>query len=367
MLHTINMTDFSNSYNDTIQSWLTDYKNKSSFSQLQIGPLQTSVTIDFYEKWIGLNYQGEMNYLKTHMEFKKNPHLLNQKIQSVISIAQSYYPAVKSYAHQPPARIALYAQNEDYHHWLKSKLQDVIAELSVQYPTEVFLPYVDSGPILERELAYKNALGWFGKNTCLIHPQHGSLFFIAEILTSLKCENKLPIEPIPDFCGKCQKCIEICPTKALVAPQTLKADLCISYLTIEARTIPPAELRPLMGDWFFGCDLCQTTCPWNEKVFRSLPLKKVSEVSTELKLNLNPDERQKLIEYFVFLLTASHKKIAKYHVGTPLSRAGAKGLKRNSLIVIGNQKLYELKTQVELQLKTELAELAEWTLQILKT
>lgn len=363
------MTDFSNSHNSAIQTDLDRLRVDLELNQLQIGPLKSPLTIDFYQNWLNLQYHGEMSYMQNHLEFKKDATLLNPQIRSVISVAQSYYPTVKPYTNQPPARVALYAHNEDYHHWLKAKLNEVIQKLQQQFPEEVFLPYVDSGPVLERDMAYQNGLGWFGKNTCLIHPEHGSLFFVAEILTSLQpTHDQLSnFEPLPDFCGKCRKCIDICPTKALVAPKTLKADLCISYLTIEAKTVPSVELRPLMGDWFFGCDLCQTTCPWNEKVFRQKGLSGLPEVSTALKQNLTAEKRSELVGYFRFLLTASHKKIARHHIGTPLSRAGAKGLKRNALIVIANQNLSELGTDVALQLETELHELAQWTLQQLES
>lgn len=362
------MTDFSNPHNSAVQTDLDRLCVDLQLSQLKIGPLKAPLTIDFYQNWLSLNYHGDMAYLQHHLEFKKDPKQLNPLIKSVISVAQSYFPAVKPYAAQPPARVALYAHNEDYHHWLKAKLNDVVDQLKIKFPNEVFLPYVDSGPVLERDLAYQNGLGWFGKNTCLIHPQHGSLFFVAEILTSLTdSQITTGFEPLPDFCGKCRKCIDICPTKAIIAPKTLKADLCISYLTIESKTVPPPELRPLMGDWFFGCDLCQTTCPWNEKVFKSKGLTDQPETSTELKLSLTIEKRTALIEYFRFLLTASHKKIARHHIGTPLSRAGAKGLKRNALIVIANQNLNELRPEVSSHLQNELGELAGWALQQLET
>lgn len=337
--------------------------NSQSLNQIEIGPIKKPLSIEFYEKWLASNYHGNMSYLQSHLAFKKDPLLLDAKLKSVISIAQAYYPAVQKTEINIPARVALYARNEDYHHWLKQKLMTVIDQLKTDFPDEVFLPFVDSGPILERDMAYQNGLGWFGKNTCLIHPEHGSLFFIAEILTTIETESLSAIEPVPDFCGTCRKCIEICPTEALIAPRTLKADQCISYLTIEAKNPPPIELRKKIGDWFFGCDLCQTVCPWNEKVFRKKQIPKSSELSTAQTLDLAIESRKELVVYFQFLLTASHKKIQKFHLGSPLSRAGAKGLKRNALIVIANTQLTELKSEVSGLKSTELQELAEWTLQ----
>lgn len=347
------MDDFKKTLNHCLQEFNLD--------QIEVGPIKSPVTIRFYENWLQENHYGTMTYLKDHYDIKKNPQLLDQRLQSVISIAQPYYPVELPHAEKNPARVALYAQNMDYHFWLKEKLKQIVAQLQAQFPHEIFLPYVDSGPILERNWAYENRLGWFGKNTCLIHPEKGSLFFIAEIMTSKAVEGE-GLEPLPDFCGKCQKCIEICPTQALISPRKLKADQCISYLTIESKEVPPLDLRTKIGDWFFGCDLCQTVCPWNEKVFRKKEIPRTSELSTSLRLNLDTNDRSDLIVYFRWLLTASHKQIQKKTLGSPLARATAKGLKRNALIVIANQNLFELQTEVE-NLKLEpLNELKEWAL-----
>lgn len=344
---------------------LTDLKISLGLNQLEMGPLATPLTISFYEKWIGQNFQAEMTYLKDHLPQKKDPTLLQENLKSVITVTQSYFPTQHKLDQPIPARIATYAQNKDYHFWLKEKLIAIIAELKLQYPDHEFLPYVDSGPILERNWAYENGMGWFGKNTCLIHPQFGSLFFIAEILTTLPVPNeKNKIEPLPDFCGKCTKCIDICPTQALTEPHVLKAELCISYLTIESKTIPSIKLRAKMSDWFFGCDLCQTTCPWNEKVFRKSGLPEQSATSTAPFLKLNLTEQTELIDFFRAILTSSNKQIAKNFYGTPLFRAGGNGLKRNALIVIANRKLQPLKTEVQTLIgHPKLDELATWCLQ----
>ncbi len=347
---------------------LNQLKATLQLGQIQIGPLGTPVTIAFYEKWLAANYHAEMHYLKNHCETKRYPQTLNQNLKSVISVAQMYHPAVAPPTITVPARIAMYAQNTDYHFWLKEKLKAVIDELIKEYPEHKFFPYVDSGPVLERNWAYENGLGWFGKNTCLIHPAHGSLFFIAEILTTLPSEADLPIEKIPDFCGTCTRCLEICPTGALIEPHVLKAELCISYLTIEAKTSPPVLLREKIGDWFFGCDLCQTVCPWNQKVFRKQQHSVDFTTSTASILPLSLEQKTELIEFFRFLLTSSNKKIAKRFLGSPLLRAGGNGLKRNAMIVIANRKLVELKAEIVLYLThPKLAELATWTMTLLES
>ncbi len=352
-----------------IQSLLEQFKVDFSFDQISTAKLETPITIDFYEKWLKQNYHGEMTYLETHLPAKKAPQLIHQNLISAITVAQSYFPAPEPTIEKYPARIAMYAQNNDYHFWLKEKLQKMILVLQEKFPNEVFLAYTDSGPILERDLAQKSGLGWFGKNTCLIHPKHGSLFFIAEILTSLSFEMKTEnekhppsqIEPIPDFCGTCTKCIEICPTNAIKEPHVLKADECISYLTIEAKTVPPLHLRSKISDWFFGCDLCQTICPWNQKIFRQKQIPAQNETSTESFLNTQNQTEQ--IEFFRQILTSSNKQIQKRFFRTALFRAGGFGLKKNALIVIGNKKISELKNEVSnLSTDPKLRELVDWCL-----
>ena len=355
------MTDFKTTHNDSLQQILAEFKTSLHLNQLEVGPLGQPITIQFYEKWLAENNHGSMNYLKEHLDMKKNPQILHAGLRTVISVAQSYFPAVEPTVEKNPARVAVYAQNNDYHYWLKEKLIKIVNGLAAHYPSEVFLPFVDSGPVLERNWAYQNSLGWFGKNTCILHPQHGSLFFVAEILTTLPYDVPAHL-PLPDFCGTCRKCIDICPTQALIKPRELKADLCISYLTIESKSTPSIDLRSKMGDWFFGCDLCQTVCPWNEKVFRQNKISPTHETSTELKLNLSEIERAQLIDYFRWLLTASHKQIQKKVSGTALARPGAKGLKRNALIVIANRDLHELQPEVEKLKLEELIELKDWAL-----
>lgn len=362
------MNDKTSDLNKSFKELVEDLKIKYEFTNLGMGQLKTPLTIDFYDSWLTQKFHGSMSYLKNHYEIKKQPKLIQNELKSVISISQLYFPTKYPAHNTSPARVALYAHNYDYHFWLKEKLLGLIADLKLLYPSEVFLPYVDSGPILERDFAYQNGLGWFGKNTCLISREHGSLFFLAEILTSLdfsqtESHNFASSNISVDHCGTCTKCIEICPTQALIAPKTLNATRCISYLTIESKEVPPIDLRSQIGDWFFGCDLCQTICPWNQKIWRKSPVENPKNTSTELNLLLSSDEHTKLIEYFRFLLTSSNKKIIHFHRGTALHRAGAKGLKRNALIVAGNRVLTELTPEISaLTSDLFLGELSQWAL-----
>jgi epoxyqueuosine reductase len=341
----------------------TELKNKLSLDQVSLINLARPLTIDFYQKWLAKDMYGSMHYLKDHFELKADAQKINPQFQSVITVTQSYFPTVTKPDIELPARVAMYAQNSDYHFWLKDKLNSAIDILKLKFPDHIFVPYVDSGPVLEKDIAHQAGHGWFGKNSCLIHPQKGSLFFIAEILTSLKVSNPSLIIPKPDMCGTCTRCMEICPTQAIIEPKVIKADQCISYLTIESKLPPPVELRSKIGDWFFGCDLCQTVCPWNEKVFRTEKIPATHATDTNKLLEIDPQEKEKLIQFFKMILTSSNKQLQKHFYGTALHRAAGFGLKRNALIVIANRNLAELKTEVSSLLKdVKLGELAAWTL-----
>lgn len=343
----------------------TELINQLGLDQVSFIPLSQPITISFYNKWLDQNYYGTMNYLKEHADLKGDARKINPDYRSVITVTQSYFPAVQPASVPLPARTALYAQNNDYHFWLKEKLNQAIQLLQAKYPNEIFAPYVDSGPILEKDLGYRGGHGWFGKNSCLIHPQKGSLFFVAEILTSLQQpeENAIEIIPKADMCGTCTRCMDSCPTGAIIEPKVIKADQCISYLTIESKTAPPIELRSKINDWFFGCDICQTVCPWNEKVFRTKKIPASYLTETQPYLNINPEEQKALVDFFRMILTSSNKSLQKHFYGTALHRSGGFGLKRNAMIVIANRKMSELQPEVLSFIKDpKLAELAEWTL-----
>lgn len=343
-----------------LKSHLQHIKTEQSFDLVSATSLNKPLTIKFYKNWIANRQHGDMNYLENHLPLKEDPTQLHQSLKSAITIAFHYFPEIKPYELHVPARAALYAQNEDYHFWLKEKLTASITYLQKQFPNEYFAPYVDSGPVLERDLAYQAGLGWFGKNTCIIHSQKGSLFFLAEILTSLEVKEKIPLHE--DLCKNCTKCIDICPTEALSADKQLNASKCISYLTIESKTVAPVELRSKIGDWFFGCDMCQTVCPWNQKKLNVL-LPDDSKKSKELITTMSPEKEKDLEDFFRTILDSSNKKIQKMFYGTPMLRSGGFGLKRNAMVVIANRQMHSLKPFVEKYVNDpKLAELASWTL-----
>ncbi len=315
---------------------IEDILTPLKLSSFGFAELKKPLTIEAYKKWINKDFHGSMSFLKDHLAFKEFPKTLFNQARSAIVITKDYFPAPKP--HKAPVqnlRLAEYAKNSDYHHWFQNELEQICQSLRLQFPHDLFIAMSDSKPVLERDLAQQAGLGWFGKNTCLIQSQQGSLFFIGEIYTSLTLT---PIQALhPDRCGTCTKCIDACPTQALVEPYVLNANRCISYLTIEKRGDIPPEIMPQMNDWFFGCDICQTVCPWNEKVFGS----NIKKEQTSYK-----EVTPQLINDLRWILNTSGKKLLKELKETPLTRTRASGLKRNALIVIANLKITELFSEV---------------------
>jgi len=221
-----------------------------------------------YLLWLQQGLYGEMRYMERHE--RQDLRQLLPSIRSVICVAMVYHtghPLSTNCSDPNRGWISRYAWGEDYHGILQERLEKLLEELRtfVNCPFDAKI-YVDTGPVLERALAQAAGLGWIGKNTCLIHPNTGSWFFLGEILTSLELE---PDQPVTDHCGTCTRCIEACPTGAITQPYVLDARRCISYLTVELRGTIPEELRSDMGRHVFGCDICQDVCPWNGKALVS--------------------------------------------------------------------------------------------------
>jgi len=341
---------------DELQNYLDEKSKALGFSHYGVSTLSRPLSFEVYKNWLQEGLHGNMEYLATHAPIKENPQSKWPQAHSALVFAVPYYPHPAEAPEFPlkEARVSLYSRGYDYHYWFKNKLQELCEELKTHFPGEEFIPMTDSSPVLERDLAYRAGLGWVGKNTCVIHPKNGSLFFIGEIYSSLT----LSVEAVPahDFCGTCTRCIDICPTNAITEAKKLDARKCISYLTIESRELPPLELREKMGDWLFGCDLCQTVCPWNQKAFKN-------QLSTELIESKTLDQEKTLEEELRWLLTASGKQIEKSFFGMALSRAGGFGLKRNALIVAANRNLKSLLPEISsLSEHPKLGELAQWAL-----
>ncbi|UHD16187.1 tRNA epoxyqueuosine(34) reductase QueG [Thiocapsa bogorovii] len=215
--------------------------------------------------WLAEGRHGTMDYMARHGLKRSRPADLVPGTVRVISVRMDYLPeslpAMQAALEDPPrAFISRYALGRDYHKLLRRRLQRLAEHILAEIGPFGYRVFVDSAPVMEKPLAAKAGLGWIGKHTNLIHPKAGSWFFLGEIYTDLA----LPIDtPIADHCGRCRACIEVCPTRAIVAPYALDARLCISYLTIEYGGSIPEDLRPLIGNRIYGCDDCQLVCPWN--------------------------------------------------------------------------------------------------------
>ncbi len=328
--------------------------------------LNKPLSISFYESWIKNQFHGDMTYLENHLDFKKNQDKIpsnnpfkstsrsenDRFFKSALVFAFPYRPHPFPQTQMQSLKIAEYVGQKDYHHWIPETLGRLKNQLEEKWPHEAFYIATDSAPLLERELAARAGIGWIGKNTCLINKKKGSFFLIGELLTTLDSNNLDSLHP--DLCGRCRKCIDSCPTQALLDNRSLDANKCISYLTIESKKTPPLELRNKMDGWFFGCDICQDVCPWNGKVSDFFAYKKSQPLI---------DNRNQLINDLRWILTSSGKILTKNLLNSPLSRARPFGLKRNAIIVACHHQLKELLPDLfALQKEEKYKELCTWAI-----
>lgn len=201
---------------------------------------------------------GQMDYMANHFDKRLDPRLLVEGAKSVVSLLFNYYPEQKQRADSP--KISKYAYGDDYHTVIKNKLKEFVNTIEEKIGKISGRVFTDSAPVLDKAWAKKSGLGWIGKNSNLINKEKGSFFFIAELILDLELEYD---GPIADYCGTCTKCIDACPTDAIVAPYIVDGSKCISYLTIELKNNIPSEFKGKMDNWAFGCDVCQDVCPWN--------------------------------------------------------------------------------------------------------
>ncbi len=286
-----------------------------------------------YKDWLSHGLYGGMSYLATerHLAPRENPLLLWSEAQSILSIAIPYphpeliKPPVDGLPH---GRIASYAWQADYHLTMPGVFETSVRQLSERLGRQFqWRGYTDSAPILERQMAAQAGLGWIGKNGCLIHPNNGSFFLLGEFFTDIPIEqvhplSAVPMPPAPDRCGTCRRCLDACPTSCIREDRTLDASRCISYLTIEHKGVIPRDMRPQMGDWIFGCDVCQIVCPWNRRQV-GLP-----EEYNQAIPSPYPD--------LVGLLQMSEEGFREVYDRTALLRPKRKGLLRNACIALGN-------------------------------
>jgi epoxyqueuosine reductase len=212
------------------------------------------------EQWLKQQKNGKMSYMENHFDKRLDPRLLVENAKSVVSLALNYFP--ENIQNDPSApKLSKYAYGEDYHFVIKDKLKELFSFIQHKIGEVGGRIFVDSAPVMDKAWAKKAGMGWMGKNTNIIHPKNGSFFFIAELILDLELQEDGPIK---DYCGTCTRCIDACPTDALIEPYKIDASKCISYLTIELKdAILPNEFNGKMDNWAFGCDVCQDVCPWN--------------------------------------------------------------------------------------------------------
>ena len=263
------------------------------------------------ETWLKAGMHGKMEYMENYFDKRLNPTLLVDGAKSVISLLYNYYPEQTQVSEAP--KISKYAYGHDYHDVIKEKLKEFLNTLKEKIGDVNGRAFVDSAPVLDKAWAKKSGLGWIGKNANLINKQNGSFFFIAELIIDLDLEYDGPIQ---DYCGTCTKCIDACPTEAIVEPFIVDGSKCISYLTIELKDAIPSEFKNKMDHWAFGCDVCQDVCPWNRF---STPHHEAQFNNQTGLLNLSTNEWNEMTE-------ETFNKVFKH---SAVKRTKYKGLKRN--------------------------------------
>jgi epoxyqueuosine reductase len=244
---------------------VVDWARELGFERMGVSGIDVDAAQARLLEWLGRGYHGEMGYLERHAALRGRPETLLPGTLRVLSLRMNYFPAGARdaqavLADASLAYISRYALGRDYHKVLRQRLLRLAARIEAQVGAFRYRVFTDSAPVMEVELAAQAGLGWRGKHTLLLDRSAGSWFFLGEIYTDLP----LPLDqPVSEHCGTCTRCIDVCPTRAIVAPYLLDARRCISYLTIEHKGDIPEELRPLLGNRIYGCDDCQLVCPWN--------------------------------------------------------------------------------------------------------
>jgi epoxyqueuosine reductase len=311
---------------DSLEARLKDQARALGFSLVGIARAAEADGFARLSDWLSRGFAGEMAYMHRHAAARRHPSAVLPEVRSVVMVGMEYgerrqasgsrLQEDKSSGLKPKAcslqsRISRYARGPDYHLVLRDRLNCLLAWVREQVPARVGRGVVDTAPLLERDFARRAGLGWIGKNTMLINKRRGSYFFLGALLLDL---DLTPDEPhVAEHCGTCTACLDACPTAAFAGPGWLDARKCISYLTIELRTPMPEELRPGVGDWLFGCDVCQEVCPWNRK-------------------DASEPESVDAVE----ILRLTDDEFRRRYKGTAIERTRRRGLVRNAAVVLGN-------------------------------
>lgn len=371
-------------------AWVVERASALGFDLCGVVRAEQFPELALTEEWLARGYAGEMRYLADPR--RSNPQSVMPGLRTVIVCALNYNSlapkstdAIEPKGAEPRGWISRYAWGQDYHEVLQQKLRTLASRLSERFthPFEARV-YTDTGPLHERVFAKHAGLGWLGKNTLLLNSKFGSWFFLGVILTTLDIPPTLgPAElPPPDLCGSCTKCLDACPTGALVEPYVMDARLCISYLTIELRGSIPEELREPIGRHVFGCDICQDVCPWNRRAPtthaqefqpRSFPQDLESQ-QRELAPTVaeGPDVESLFLPRLEWLAAMNEEQFHVVFRGSPVKRTKLRGLIRNACIALGNsvpapgssrhKKTRDLLVRLAASTEPFIAESAQWAL-----
>ena len=283
-----------------------------------LGPVETA---RHFDAWIEKGWAGDMQYLPRRAAERRDSRLPFPGTSSAIVVALDYG------GREPSGPVARYARGDDYHELMVERLRELQRWIGSEVGREVHgKAYVDTGPILERDLARRAGLGWFGKNTMLVNPRIGSFFFLGALLMDLELVPDAPFEA--DRCGTCTRCLDACPTGAIVGPRELDATKCISYLTIELKGEIPVELREKIGEHLYGCDICQDVCPWNVRFGSEL-----EEPAFAARAAVAGKDARTLARE---ILAMTQEEFSAAFRNSPMKRAKLRGLRRNATVVLGN-------------------------------
>lgn len=325
--------------NDSLKSQITTRARELGFDHVGFAAAAPAAHADYLDDWLAQQFHGEMNYMARDPRRRKDPRALLPEAKTIIVAALNYAPVAADVKRQSLTQtsplhgiVARYARGDDYHTVLREKLESLAAFIREISPDAKNKVCVDTSALLERELAQQAGVGFVGKSTILINRSLGTWFFLGEILTSLELD---PDAPQKNHCGKCVRCIEVCPTQAIVAPFQLDSRRCISYLTIELKGAIPRELRPLIGNRIFGCDDCLEVCPWNRfaKKSREIAFRPreicADEITQNARMTLAAPD-------LIALLTLNDEEFHRAFKGSPIHRIKRRGLLRNVCVALGN-------------------------------
>lgn len=315
--------------NQQLGQQLIDRAKSLGFACAGISSLEASEYTSELEDWLGSGMHGEMGYLNEHRELRTHTEQIIEGASCALMVGDLYASRDENIddAIEPGrGKIARYARGKDYHKLFKKRLVKLLLELQQEHPGALFKAFVDTAPILERELAQRAGIGWVGKHTLIIHPKLGSYLFLGGIVMTLEADNPPGVERVSDHCGTCTRCIDACPTDA-ITPHRVDARRCISYLTIEHRSKIDPGLASKMGDWLYGCDICQEVCPHNSP--------KPAELQSDQANAAYKSDRSSfdLLEVLGWDEDARREAF----IGSAMKRAKLGMMHRNAAIVVSNQ------------------------------